>query len=261
MPKRKRFVLLSCLSLVNTLAFSHENLKSDAQECCGLSPRPQRLEIRHIESKGIGYRQGYTSIEGFFTPTVLSETSSWVPFIDLRGHIFDNNKLAANAGFGLRYLTSRVWGVNAYYDYRGTSHHGHFNQVGFGLESLGKIWDFRINGYLPFGKKRGHFFHTRFHEFSGHHMIISRKRESAMKGANAEIGAHIKKFTYGEFYAAAGPYYFEAEGKNTWGGEGRLALSSKHIKLQVSGSYDPVFHGIVQGELSLIFPLDRKSVV
>ena len=126
---------------------------------------------------------------------------------------------------------SRVWGINGYYDYRNTNHQ-HYNQVSLGLESLGRIWDFRINGYLPVGNKTSPFFHTQFDRFKGHEMIISRKREFAMKGANAEAGFHVNTFKNVPLYFAGGPYYLEGREKSP-GGES-CALPS--IYLIMSGS-------------------------
>ena len=92
-----------------------------------------RLTARHIEANGVGYNQGYTTLEGFFSSPNL-ERKDWVPFLDLRGHVFNNGKWAANAGVGARYLDdTRVWGGNIYYDYRNTTHQ-HYNQVALGVE-------------------------------------------------------------------------------------------------------------------------------
>ena len=91
-----------------------------------------RATVRHIEGKGIGYNQGYTTLEGFFAPD--PEKIAVMPFFDLRGHVFDNGKLAANGGLGARWRWGcRAYGVNAYYDYR-DDRRG-FNQVGVGLET------------------------------------------------------------------------------------------------------------------------------
>ncbi|MBS0648461.1 MAG: inverse autotransporter beta domain-containing protein [Verrucomicrobia bacterium] len=233
-----------------------------AEETCSLqSPRTERIEIRHIEANGVGYNQGYSTIEGFFTvPSTLD--GSWVPFLDLRGHIFNDGEPAFNAGAGLRYLcSSRVYGANVYYDYRKT-HRFHSNQVGFGLETLGEIWDFRLNGYIPVGKKDSHLFHTRFHEFKHNSIILSSRKEIAMKGGNAEVGAHaLRKENY-KLYAAAGPYYFERQGRVAWGGEGRVALTLfDYLRLQVSGSYDKIFRGIFQGEAAFTFSFGGKRTI
>ena len=118
---------------------------------CARGKQHYRTTIRHIESGGIGYKDGYTTFEAFLAP----DPSQWTitPFLDARGHVFNNGKWATNVGAGVRTLLgNRAYGINAYYDYRNA---GRFNsnQIGVGLETLGKLFDFRINGYLPVGAK------------------------------------------------------------------------------------------------------------
>jgi len=224
---------------------------------CGCGPRPMRLAVRHIEAKGIGYRKGYTTLEGFF-PWV---GDNWIPFLDLRGHVFNDGKFAANAGLGLRYANSRIWGANVYYDYRKTHHH-HYNQIDFGLESLGTRWDFRANGWVPIGTTKSGHFDTAFDGFQGHHLILSHKREFAMAGANAEMGIHVDSIEDAPLYFATGPYYLHNRGRNVWGGEGRIALDYlEYMRLELSGSYDHLFHGIVQGQVTLTFPFGSRKAV
>ncbi len=222
--------------------------------------QPYHLGIRHIEANGIGYNQGYSTLEGFFTlPSSLD--TSLIPFFDIRGHVFNDGKFAANAGVGVRYLSSMVWGVNAYYDFRET-HRKNYNQVAVGFEALGKVWDFRWNGYFPVGEKTSHFYHTKFHSYKGNHFYISRKQEVAMTGTNAEAGAHFNAGHHVHMYAAAGPYYFAGEGRQAWGGQARLlATLYDYVGLQLSGSYDSVFRGIMQGEISFRIPLGSKKEV
>ncbi len=171
--------------------------------------------------------------------------------------------MAANAGLGLRYMTgTRIWGTNAYYDYRNTNHQ-HYNQVSMGLESLGKIWDFRVNGYLPVGDKVSSLFgHAKFKEFKNHYMMLSSKREFAMKGANAEVGFHIDHFKHVPLYFAAGPYYLEGQGKATWGGELRAAIDIyEYVRLEGNTSYDSAFNWIGQGQISVNIPFGKKRKV
>ncbi len=215
--------------------------------------------LRHIESGGIGYQDGYTTFGTF----VSSDPSKWsvTPFLDLRGHVFDNGKWAANGGIGLRALwKGRAYGINAYYDYRDP---GHFNanQIGAGLETLGELFDFRLNGYLPVGAKTSAPYHTYFQAFSGHSIMVSSKYQSAMKGADAEFGFHFGAWESFDFYAAAGPYYFVGEiDRPIWGGKGRLSVTYKDLlTLQISDSYDRTFHNKFQGEISLTIPLGRKE--
>lgn len=187
--------VLSCFAIVHAEGETYVNGKQH-----------YRAAIRHIESGGIGYEDGYTTLEAF----LASDPSEWAvtPFLDVRGHVFNNGKWAANVGVGLRTpWKNRAYGINTYYDYRNTGRL-RSNQIGVGLETLGELFDFRINGYFPVGTKISDPYHTAFKTFSGHHMILSQKYQSAMKGADAEFGFHFGKTESFDFYAAAGPYYF-----------------------------------------------------
>ena len=227
---------------------------------CGNSPRPMRAAVRHIEASGIGYNQGYSTLEGFFASP---QFNTWLAFVDLRGHIFNNGKPAANAGFGLRHLSSRVWGINGYYDYRKTNQL-HYNQVSVGLESLGETWDFRLNGYLPVGPRKSSFFHPHFtfDSFKNHYMVLSNKREIAMRGMNAEAAVHAAQYKNVSLYFAAGTYCLKGIQRTAWGGEARAVMNvSEHARFEGSASYDTVFKWIGQGQISLIVPFGRKKQV
>lgn len=225
----------------------------------GLSP--YRISIRHIEKGGIGYEDGYTTLETFFA----SDPNKWAvtPFFDARGHIFDNGKWAVNAGAGIRRIwKNRVYGFNTYYDYRNTSRF-HANQMGAGIESLGTVLDFRMNGYLPIGAKTSDPYDFSFQTFSGHSMLISQKIQSAMKGADAEFGFHFGKGEIFDFYAAAGPYYFIGRSvASTWGGKGRISATYKNIfTAEISDSYDRTFHNKFQGQISFNFRFGPRTQV
>lgn len=239
--------------------------ESLTQDC---NARPMRVEVHHIEGKGIGYTKGYTSLEGFFGRRM----SRYLPFIDLRGHVFDDGKFAANAGMGLRYLSSSwVFGGNVYYDYRQT-HHTHFNEIGLGLETLGKRWEFRVNGYLPVGAKKSPGFHKHkssfceFKGFEGNLMLVDqitiKKKivEEAMKGIDAEAEYHLFVKGVYDVYGAAGPYYFVKDsGGHAVGGKARLGINiTEYLRLEAIGSFDNLFHGIAQGLISVNIPFGKK---
>lgn len=251
-----RFAIFATALSLSGFAVAHEQ-----EENCPDGKKHYRAAIRHIESGGIGYDNGYTTFEAF----LASDPSQWqvTPFLDARGHIFDTGKWAANAGVGLRALwRNRAYGINAYYDYRNTGRF-HSNQIGAGLETLGELFDFRINGYLPVGAKTSDLYDPVFGAFSGHSMLLSQKIQSAMKGANAEFGFHFGKSKSFDFYAAAGPYYFIGEAAPaTWGGKARIAGTFKDIlTLEISDSYDRTFHNKFQGQISLSFSFGPKSKV
>ena len=251
------FRFIFCAVVLSGFATAHAQEK----ETCANGKQHYRTTIRHIESGGIGYEDGYTTLEAFFA----SDPSQWTvtPFLDARGHVFDNGKWAANVGVGLRALwRNRAYGINTYYDYRNT---GRFNsnQIGVGLETLGELFDFRINGYLPVGTKISNPYDTAFETFSGNYMLLSQKYQSAMKGADAEFGFHFGKSKSFDFYAAAGPYYFIGEkAPATWGGKARISGTFKDIlTLEISDSYDRTFHNKFQGQISLSFSFGPKSKV
>jgi trimeric autotransporter adhesin len=258
------FLSLLCLTSMGyadsqELAWQTSSQQQKNSQPCGRGPKHMRVSARHIEGKGIGYNQGYTTLEAFLAPD--EERFSIMPFLDLRGHVFDNGKFAANAGIGARGRWGcRAYGINAYYDYRNSKKN--YNQVSLGLESLGEIWDFRINGYLPIGSKVSRPYHTRFSHFSGNNLILSRKYECTMKGADAEAGGHFYSGDF-DFFGGAGPYYFDGEiGPHAWGGKARLfGMWKEYIGLQVSYSYDNVFRSIVQGEITFSVPFGPRPKV
>ncbi len=228
---------------------------------CGEAPPSYRAAARHIEGKGIGYTKGYTTVELFAAPPPALQTR-WIPFLDARAHIFDDGRIATNIGVGARYLApfSYTLGINSYYDYRETAHQK-YNQYSLGLEALGRVWDFRVTGYLPLGSKHS-LYNPSFAFFRGHRLYLKVSEEFAMKGLNAEAGIHIKKMQNMSFYGAFGPYYFERQGVNAIGGRARISGTFlDHIKLELSGSYDPVFHGIIQGEASVIIPFGPQKKI
>lgn len=227
-----------------------------------------RLNLSHIESKGIGYNQGYSTLAGFFT----IEWDHFIPFFDIKGHVFNDGKWAGNAGIGTRYIfapSNCMFGANVYYDYRKTKHL-HYNQVGIGLETFLEHWEFRANGYLPIGKKAKTVSNTltsiSFKSFSGNTILInenySKINESSMRGFNTEIGIHPCHFHKDyDLFLAAGGYYFNADnGQTTWGGKLRAkATITPYIFVELSNSYDHLFHHRFQGSLALSIPLGKKS--
>lgn len=236
---------ISCLWMIQVIAEGSMHSKE-----CFIETDPFRIGLRHIEAKGIGYQQGYTTLETFFASTE-AWGDTWMPFLDVRGHVFNNATTAVNAGVGIRYLDSRVWGISGYYDYRRT-HVRHYHQMSLGLESLGQVWDFRFNGYLPFGKTKESFSHS----------ASERKREYALKSANLETGIHIDRFKQVFLYVAGGPYCLVRGRKGTWGGELRASIDVlKYVRLQAITSYDPLFKWIAQGEIGLFISLGGRRKI
>lgn len=240
--------------------------ESGCDEECSCGPSPQLVRIRHIEPKGIGYGKGYSSLDLFLT--LPNNHCYLVPFADLRGHVFNDGKFAANAGIGVRWFPGRyekVFGVNAYYDYRLTSKRP-YHQVSVGFEILGIKWDFRANGYLPVGTKRSQAFDFEFNLFPDNSFLLTAKRELAMRGANAEFGYYFDNMQCDNItlYIAGGPYFYAPGkfGKNTTGGQLRATSTLyKYLTLEANVSYDHLFKWIGQGAVSINYPFGHRKMV
>jgi hypothetical protein len=227
--------------------------------------RSMRVELRHIENKGVGYNTGYSTLDLFFAPS----PDLWrvMPFFNVRGHVFNDAKFATNVGVGFRTLAGcRVYGMNAYWDYRNTNRF-HYNQVAIGFETLGVRWDFRLNGYLPVAAKTSHPYHNSssvtFERFSGNNALVrtsrSGKQQFAMKGLDAEASFHILKNKNFDVYPAIGPYYYQYKNKHAIGGRIRLgAQITPYLTLEVIDTYDNRFHNNFQGSVSVNLPFGPK---
>jgi hypothetical protein len=249
---------ISIIFFVVILSSARMLVYAEQKISCDLGPVFARTSLRHIESNGIGYNTGYSTLDLFVAPG--KDFHSWLPFLDARMHVFNNGQPALNAGLGLRYKTSSwVYGLNSYYDYRKT-HRLHYNQLGLGFEALSKKWDIRANGYIPVGKLKSKNFQLQFSHFQDHFAMLSSKKEFAMYGAHLESGYHIKDREKMSLYAALGPYCFYNEGKNAAGGQARINASFyDYLKIEVSGSYDPVFKWIGQGQAGIMISFGSKS--
>jgi hypothetical protein len=254
----KLFFLSVLLALGTILQAEECQNEKEYNAPCAPGPKHMRAAVRHIESAGIGYNNGYTTLEVF----LAQDPREWdiIPFLDIRGHVFNDGRFAMNAGVGARGLFGcRAYGMNVYYDYRET-HRRNYNQIGIGLETLGELWDLRIDGYLPIVRKVSRPYNIEFAGFKGNSILVDQRFQYAMKGIDAEAGFHFGKTTDFDFYAAAGPYYFKGElGRGAIGGKVRVAgFYREYLTLELSNSFDNVFHNKFQGQLTLTFPFGPK---
>ncbi len=230
-------------------------------KACVREQSPMRTTLRHIEAGGIGYDKGYTSLDLFLG----NHTDRFLPFVDLRGHYFNDGKWAANGGVGFRFLpysNDTIFGFNLYYDYR-RAHKTNFQQGGAGLEVLREGWEVRLNGYLPFGTKSSDYYDARFGFFKENHIYLTAKKHVAMAGGDAEIGYNI--FTNQKncsLFVGIGPYFYHPPcGSNVIGGRFRASAKwTDYLSADVTETYDNVFHNHVQGQLAVNFPFGPKGV-
>jgi hypothetical protein len=216
--------------------------------------------VRHTEARGVGYHDGYTTIEAF---GILDHNPYFMPFLDLRGHVFNSGKGAGNVGIGERTVIpciNHIFGAYVYYDVRQENHHLNvINQVSPGIELLGKRMEYRMNGYFPVGRTKGRAYNYEFSNFQGNNILLKYKKKFAMTGGDAEIGAHFTQSTKYDLYGAAGPYFFSGQHTSSWGGKARLLGRYKeYVSLEASYSFDSVFRSIVQGTVAVNLPFGGK---
>ena len=214
-----------------------------------------RLRGSYDVGEGIGYRDGFTSLETFWG---YNRVENFIGFLDAIGHIFDNGKIAANLGLGARFNVpslSTMFGINGFYDYRRTNRF-HYDQVGAGLEILSKYFDIRANGYLPFGKK-SHFLRNKFDRFVGFDVAFDEITEEVLRGVDGELGFNLVNLGPFRFYAAGGAYFYERKDCITHlGGQGRLQVAAwQRFFAQVSITGDSLYDTRVQGQFALDVPL------
>lgn len=231
-----------------------------------MGPASNCIEVSHTEGKGLGYSQGYTSLDLFLAQPIYE--GQLIPFVDLRGHVFNNGRFATNAGLGFRWLNAscrQMWGVNFFYDSLLT-HRQPYHQVSLGLEALGETWDVRINGYLPVGRKKTPIYRLSYDFSSG--FLAKAREQFAMSGIDVEIGYHFCNMQCFDLYAGVSPYLywgrsqktenaFRAKRKGVIGG--RLRTSSTfltHCELEGVVAYDSRFKWTGQVTLSLNIPFD-----
>ncbi|HNA62329.1 MAG TPA: inverse autotransporter beta domain-containing protein [Rhabdochlamydiaceae bacterium] len=218
----------------------------------------KRLSLSHVEGdgQGIGFMNNYTTIDLLFGPDY--QNGKVLPLLDLKGHRFDDNTYAANAGVIFRYLPKNfcaILGLNLFYDYR-EGYKGSFNQMGVGIEILSRRWDLRANAYVPFGAKK---LMTTcvFDDYIGDFFAINKRSEFSSCGYNAEAGwlaVNSKNFL---LYAAAGVYYLSGSfHQRTRGCEFRIRPQVRdYFALDLKVSYDELFRTVFQAQVFITIPL------
>ncbi len=227
-------------------------------------PVPKRTLLSHNQgwgdNSGFLFGTDYTTLEMFLAPNYYP--GYIYPFIDLRGHRFDNDEYAFNVGIGGRFIPCRnsfcdILGFNAYYDFREGCLHN-YNQIGVGLEILGRCWDFRANGYIPVGAKK---FRCKcvFDDFDGDFFAIHTRREITSYGFNAEVGWQAIDCRCFSLYAAAGPYYLTRNTKcfdSIAGGYVRVRPQIQdYLAVEGKYSHDSFYNNIWQLTVIVSLPL------
>ncbi|WP_417393383.1 right-handed parallel beta-helix repeat-containing protein [Gimesia sp.] len=220
---------------------------------------------RYQAGDTIGRIGGLSSLDGFL-PLLEAEDGNWLTFLDARLLLDDQNQnLGSNVGLGARqYLPEweRTIGGYVYYDTRDTGMRN-FSQVSGGIETLGDLWDARLNWYVPTGSRRSLVgtSHTLGgpSQFVGHYLyggILTRYYQAAMTGVDMEAGRKILTSDSMDVRAFAGWYHFQAPGsQQAWGWKTRVENRiSDLVALNLGVQNDRVFNTTVNFSVSITWP-------
>lgn len=230
----------------------------ESKSSCPKDPSSFRITMKHREAGGIGYSEGYSSLDLF---AAFSAIGNIRPFFDIRAHVFNDGKPAANVGFGVRYLPENlhaIVGANAFFDFR-QADHATFEQLGAGIEVLGTLWNFHANGYIPI-IHTDEVYRVHFDRFHGHSALFHVDRELALKGVDVSLGRMLIQKRTIDLEATLGGYHFLGKyHSNATGGLLRLTSNiSRYLTLELQGSYDTLFKGIFQGAAAFNIPFGKR---
>lgn len=200
----------------------------------------------------------------FFEPQFL---------LDNDGQI-GGNLLVGHRSYSRR--DDRIWGGYLSLDNR-QPEEDDFYQIGIGLETLGRVVDARLNGYVPIGDTSHVIDEDIFSSattssgFEGNFLVLSstvterlrRVEEFALAGFDAEVGAKFLEWNEGDgdLRGFAGFYFLDSDRVNSSLGY-RVGLEVRPVQqlvLGVSVQEDDIFGTNVIGSFSLSFPRVRPK--
>lgn len=198
---------------------------AQVDETVNLSETAVDLRVRPRVGAGYSTASGsYPALGRFEAFAPLWQTvGENLGFVEGRLLVNSDNTTAGGALLGYRGYNpagDRIRGGYLGLDVRGTAA-STFYQLGTGYESLGRDWDFRINGYLPLGDRdrtisdlttdTGLITATRF---QGNLLLLETQRqrqrllerESALGGFDAEAGTRLARWETGDLKGFGGLY-------------------------------------------------------
>jgi hypothetical protein len=172
---------------------------------------------------------------------------------------------SVDPGVGYRYVYNdeRIFGAYLFADSSRALNGGHtFWDLSPGLESMGRLWDFRINGYFPYNRRRVFISQGFADEYDQYQFVTFAGRTEYDKiltlyqqignGVDGEIGRWIVP----GLTAYVGAYYFSAgpstsglvNPQNIKGFAARAQYEfNPRLALEINDTYDNVLHDTILG--------------
>jgi len=199
-------------------------------------------------------------------PLAIGDTGALL-YLDGRGISTFGGGAAGSLGTGIRYFDSlrdRIWGLSGYWDYD-SGNDRDYNQVGVGIESIGRWVDFRANGYIALGNTTNLLSQqlTGVVTPSGTGFLAQARQqvESSYSGLDAEIGGPLPVLGRYGIEAYVGGYYFQSDDDEDISGVSvRIAAhATDDLDLGINVTNDQVFDTSVFGTVVLTLPDGRPQ--
>jgi trimeric autotransporter adhesin len=240
-------IALGLLLAVQFIAIAQEEPVVAVKPTAKVKPQ---FKIRYSNDGGDFQGRGLGQVETFVP---LGQTpGKSVTFGEAKLNLDEH--LGGNLRVGYRQMlpgANRIVGGYLGYDYRSTGS-ANFGQLGLGVETLGDVWDLRLNGYLPMGQTRrevgrsatpwvttgtGGLVNTGNVAFQGNGLqeiwqqndrtdrTVTTVNHAALGGVELEGGARVLRFANGgDLRAYGGVYSLSGQGADsTIGWKFRLA--------------------------------------
>jgi len=190
----------------------------------------------------------------FFVPLAQSKNGSvafWDGFANWNfGSELDLNAVGASSRAGYRWLDkSKQWmlGINGGVDTT-PNNSNYYWQAGVGLEAVRKNFEFRANGYIPFGDTTEFVSNGYYNAYLSSNKLYLNAFEiwnTSFGGFEAEVGIPLATWKSSSLWAYSGYYYLNAaisDGPSSSGYKARTELKlSTNLALGATLSYDNIF--------------------
>ena len=181
--------------------------------------------------RGLGYNGSYMTLGGYIPYSEDGLGGLWAA--DLRGHLSVNGGFFSNVGaVRKQFLGGTLLGIGVYWDYDGDQNQyeasgllgsewgqfGHsYNQVGVSGEWLTDFGNLRSNGYMPVGTP-AYTIGAPGSPFTGNNILCQYGLDTALTGADLEVGAYIPGLSDWAGMISVGGYALGNARYNWWSG-------------------------------------------
>lgn len=178
-----------------------------------------------------------------------------------------SNTYSGSLGLGYRQITTifnytNILGAYFLADISRTATGHTLTDISPGFESLGKIWDVRLNGYIPIGKTdwttedwADKFGNNKYISYQGHNQYDAWfiYHEETGPGLDAEVGRNLLVINDMLLKGFVNGYYYHMQHNNDYMGAGaELAFyPSSYLEVSANYTYDKYRHSIVMAGLKL----------